>query len=70
MSQTNTNSPFDWRGKPSIFLKSQDHNGVHHERSRRQTKLEKSQPVYLTGSSVYLRVPERQLTIYSKAQAK
>lgn len=67
---TNVESPFNWRGKPSIFLKHADHNGVNHKRSARQTKLEKSPPVFLTGSTVYLRVSDRPMTTYSKAKAK
>lgn len=67
---TASNSPFNWQGKPSIFVKSDDHNGVNHGKSVRLTKMEKSQPVYLTGSSVYLRVPTRQVNAHSKAGAK
>lgn len=69
MSQTNPNSPFNWQGKPSIFVKSQDHNGVNHERSRRQSKIEK-QPVYLAGSNIYLSIPEKQFTTYTRARSK
>ena len=70
MSQTNPNSPFNWQGTPSIFLKSQDHNGVNHANSQRLAKMKKTQPVHLTGSGAYVRAPERQMTTYSKAKAK
>jgi hypothetical protein len=67
MSKTDTPSPFNWQGKPSIFVKGHDFNGVNQQRSEKATKLEK-QDIFLIGSNVYLKVPEKQITVYGRAK--
>jgi hypothetical protein len=54
-----TDSPFNWRGKPSIFTKNdyktvQEFNGVNSDRAARQTRVE-PRPTYLVSDSVYLK---------------
>ncbi len=57
-----SNSPFNWNtGEPSIFLKEKharnDFNGVNHQRSAMQTRVE-PRPLYLVSDSVYLDQPK------------
>ena len=64
-----SDSPFHWQGKPSIFVRGQDFNGINSARSERASQLEKN-PVFLVGSNVYLAIPERSLTVHGKALSK
>ena len=49
------NSPFNWQGKPSIFTREHDFNGVNHGKSLTATVNAKNSPVSLPGGSKELR---------------
>ena len=45
----NSNSPFNWQGKPSIFSSSREHNGINTRTSER-AKLTAKNTIKLKGS--------------------
>jgi hypothetical protein len=61
---TNSESPFNWQGKPSSFTKSHDFNGVNHRRSEQQTGLEKKELYTLSTAT------PKVASVYSRAKAK
>ena len=50
----NTNSPFNWRSKPSALSESHDFNGVNHQKSMVAAIKVKHSPISLPGGSKYL----------------
>ena len=61
-TKSDIDSPFNWRGKPSIFTQGtfkskQVFDGANTNRAAMQTRLE-PRPTYLISNSIYLKQPK------------
>lgn len=64
-----TDSPFNWRGKPSVFADPKNvqlFNDNNHSRSVRMTNADKTQIVFAKGE--FLKPPTGQVNAYGKAK--
>lgn len=62
-------SPFNWQGKPSMFLSDPVFNGVRTAVGERSAQNAKN-TVYLRGSNIMTLEQGRQVIAHSKAKAK
>ena len=59
-----TDSPFNWRSKPSIMATDREFNGINHRNSKQATMLKKT-PFIINGKDP--RTPPNQVNAYGRA---